>query len=41
VDDIFTLKQIISKRTEYNMETYIALIDYFQALDRVDKERSG
>jgi hypothetical protein len=35
---IFTLKQI-SKRTEYNMETYIALIVYFQAL-RIDKERS-
>jgi hypothetical protein len=36
MDDIFTVKQVIEKRKEYNLETYIAFIDYEKAFDRVN-----
>jgi hypothetical protein len=34
--DIFTVKQVIEKRREYNLETHIAFIDYEKTFDRVN-----
>jgi hypothetical protein len=39
IDDVFTLKQIISKRAEYNLETHLAFIDYVKAFDRVRRSQ--
>jgi hypothetical protein len=34
MDNVFTLKQTIEKRREFNLETHIALLDLEKALDR-------
>ena len=31
----FIIKQLIEKRTEFNLETHLAFIDYDKAFDRV------
>jgi sorting nexin-29 len=36
-DDIFTIRQIIEKRREFNLETHIAFIDYEKAFDRENR----
>jgi hypothetical protein len=35
-DDVLTIRQIIGKRREFNLETHIAFIDYEKAFDRVN-----
>lgn len=37
-DATFTVKQLIEKRREYNLETHMAFIDYEKAFDRVNRE---
>jgi hypothetical protein len=39
VDAIFTLKQILQKRREYNLPTYLIFLDYNKAYDRVDRTK--
>jgi sorting nexin-29 len=36
-DAVFTLKQIIEKRREFNKETHIAFIDFEKAFDNVNR----
>jgi hypothetical protein len=36
MDAVFTLKQIIEKRREFNKETHIAFIDFEKAFDNVN-----
>lgn len=36
-DNITSIKQIIEKRREFNLETHICFIDYEKAFDRVDR----
>ncbi len=38
MDSIFTFKQLISKRVEYGLETWLLLIDLVKAFDRVPRE---
>ena len=38
-DASFTIKQIVEKRKEYNLETCLAFIDYEKAYDRVDRKK--
>jgi hypothetical protein len=38
VDSIFTLKQLIRKRAEHGLETWLLLIDLVKAFDRVPRE---
>jgi hypothetical protein len=35
----FTLKQVIEKRREFNLETHLAFIDYNKAFDSVDRNK--
>lgn len=37
IDDIFTLKQIIEKRVEFNRETHLAFVDIEKAFDNVNR----
>jgi hypothetical protein len=39
IDDVLTLKQIIEKRRDFNLETHLAFIDYNKAFDRVDRNK--
>lgn len=38
-DSVFTLKMIIEKRREFNLETHIAFVDYEKAFDRVKRPK--
>ena len=38
-DNIFILQQILEKRSEYNLQTHIAFIDFQKAFDNVDREK--
>lgn len=38
-DNVFTIKQIIEKRREYNLETHIAFIDIIKAFDKVNRSK--
>ena len=38
MDSIFTLKQLINKRAEHGLETWLLLIDLVKAFDRVPRE---
>ena len=37
IDAIFTVKQLIEKKREYNIETCIAFIDFQKAFDSLDR----
>lgn len=39
IDDVFTLKQIIEKRREFNLETHMVFVDFEKAFDRVRREK--
>jgi hypothetical protein len=39
IDCIFTIIQIIEKRAEHNLPTYIGLTEYEKAFDRVDRNK--
>ena len=39
MDNVFTLKQIIEKRREHNLETHIAFVDYAKAFDTIQRNR--
>ena len=39
IDAVFTLQQLIEKRREYNLSTYIAFVDFDKAFDRVSREK--
>jgi hypothetical protein len=36
IDNVFTIKQTIEKRREFNLETHIAFLDLEKAFDRVN-----
>ena len=38
-DDVFSLRQIIQQRREFNLETHIAFIDYLKAFDRIHRDK--
>jgi hypothetical protein len=40
MDAIFTLQQIIEKRREFNLPTFILFIDYEKAYDNLNRERT-
>jgi hypothetical protein len=37
IDDVFSLKMIIAKRVEFNLETHLSFVDYEKAFDRVKR----
>lgn len=37
MDDVFSLKQIIQKRREFNLETHLAFIDFEKAFDCINR----
>ena len=39
IDAIFTIKQIMEKRLEYNLPLYLLFLDYVKAYDRVNKSK--
>lgn len=38
-DNVFTIKQIIEKRREFNQETHLAFVDFEKAFDRVNRNK--
>lgn len=38
-DNVFTIKRIIEKRREFNLETHIGFVDFEKAFDRVDRAK--
>jgi hypothetical protein len=38
-DAIVTLKVLIEKRREYNLETHLLFIDYEKAFDNIDRQK--
>jgi hypothetical protein len=39
IDPVFTLKQIIEKRKEYNQPLYLVFIDYEKAYDNINRHK--
>ena len=39
IDAIFTIKQIMEKRIEYNLPLYLLFLDYVKAYDRVKRTK--
>jgi len=39
IDNVFTVKQIIEKRREFNLETHTAFLDLEKAFDRVNRNQ--
>jgi sorting nexin-29 len=39
IDNVFTVKQTIEKRREFNLETHIAFLDLEKAFDRVNRKQ--
>ena len=39
IDNVFTLKQIMEKRKEFNLETHILFVDYKKAFDKVSRPK--
>ena len=39
IDNVFTIKQIIEKRREFNLETHMAFLDLEKAFDRVNRNQ--
>jgi len=39
IDNVFTIKQTIEKRREFNLETHIAFLDLVKAFDRVNRNQ--
>jgi sorting nexin-29 len=39
IDNVFTLKQTVEKRREFNLETHIAFLDLGKAFDRVNRNQ--
>ena len=38
IDPVFTLKQIIEKRREYNLPLYLLFVDYEKAYDNINRQ---
>jgi len=41
IDSVFTIKQTIEKRREFNLETHIAFLDLEKAFDKVNRNNYG
>lgn len=39
IDDIFSLQQILEKRREFTLPTFILFVDYEKAYDNVNREK--
>jgi hypothetical protein len=39
IDNVFTLKQIIEKRREFNLETHMEFLDLEKTFDRVNRNQ--
>jgi hypothetical protein len=39
IDPLFSMKLLVEKRREFNLETHLAFIDYVNALDKVERDK--
>jgi len=39
VDPLFSMKLLVEKRREFNLETQLAFIDYVNDLDKVERDK--